>query len=273
MPYRHAHWWIIALVPLIGLAFWPNYLSVISTSPLSFHLHGITASLWLLLLVIQSWSIHNGRRSFHRTNGLVSLALFPLFLAGGAGIFIGMAQNYAAAATPFSAIWPPHLAWLDFVSVGGMAWFYFQSLKHRRNVGKHAGYLLATVIFLLPPVFGRLAPLAMGLDFSQPDVFEKLGPGFHIGQMVSALIAFVIAASDRRRGKPFVIAGGLTILGSILFEVPGGTEAWQSLYRHVASIPTLPVVIAATVGGAAVGWAGWLAGKRKVPSQAQALPA
>jgi len=273
MPYRHAHWWILALFPVAGLAFWPGYLSVISTSPLSFHFHGITASLWLILLIIQSWSIQNGHRAFHRTNGLVSLALFPLFLAGGAGIFIGMAERYAAQASPFSAIWPPHLAWLDLISVAGMAWFYFQALKHRRNVGKHAGYLLATVIFLLPPVFGRLAPIPMGLDFSQPDVFEKMGPGFLAAQVFTALVSFVIAAADRRRGRPFVVAGLLTLLAGLLFEYPGGTEAWQSLYRNVASIPTLPFTIAAAIGGAAVGWAGWIAGKRPAAPPAEALPA
>ena len=98
MPYRHAQWWILGLFPLAGLAFWPGYLSVIPTSPPSYHLHGVTASLWLTLLIVQSWSIHHGHRTFHRTNGLVSLTLFPLFLAGGAAIF-GSATTAGAATT------------------------------------------------------------------------------------------------------------------------------------------------------------------------------
>ena len=262
MPYRHAHWWVLGLFPLAGLAFWPNYLSALSTSPPSFHFHGITASLWLILLAIQSWSIHHDKRAFHRANGLVSFALFPLFLAGGATIFAGMAQRYVAAASPFSAIWPPHLAWLDFVAVGGMAWFYFQALKQRRKVGPHSSYLLATAVFLLPPIFGRLAPLPLGIDFSRPEAFEQLGPGFHLGNIVSALVAFVIARRAGRHGKPFVIAGLLILLSSLLFEFPGGTAAWKAFYANAAAIPTLPMAIAAALAGAAVGWAGWTAGKR-----------
>lgn len=271
MPYRHAHWWILGLFPLAGFAFWPNYLSVLSTSPPSYHLHGVTASLWLILLVIQSWSIHHDRRAFHRTNGLVSLALFPLFLAGGATIFVGMAQRYVAAATPFSAIWPPHLAWLDFVAVGGMAWFYFQALKHRRNIGLHSSYLLATAIFLLPPILGRLAPIPMGLDFSDPRVFEELGPSFHVGNIATALIAFTVAASSQKTGKPFVIVGLLILLSCLLFEFPGGSAAWKALYANAAAIPTLPMASAAALGGVAVGWAGWVAGKK--PAAPEALPA
>jgi hypothetical protein len=273
MPYRHAHWWILGLVPFIGLAFWQSYLSTFTTNPPSLHLHGVTASLWLTLLAVQSWSIHHGQRSFHKTNGLASLALFPLFLAGGATIFVGMAQRYVAAASPFHAIWPPNLAWLDFVAVGGLAFFYYQALRYRRFVGKHSSYLLATAIFLLPPIFGRLAPIPMGLDFSKPDVFAQMGPGFHLGNLVSALIAFVIAASDRRHGKPFIIAGVLIIVSSILFEVPGGTAAWKAIYVHAADIPVLPMALAAALAGVAIGWAGWLAGKRPEVTPPEALAA
>ena len=270
MPYRHAHWWILSLFPLAALAFWPNYLSVLSTSPPSLHFHGITASLWLALLAMQSWSIHHGKRAFHKTNGLVSL---PLFLAGGATIFVGMAQRYVTAATPFSAIWPPHLAWLDFVAIGGMAYFYFQALKHRRKVGPHSSWLLATAIFLLPPILGRLAPIPMGLDFSDPGVFAKMGPSFHLGNAAAALISFAIAWRAGRNGRPFALAGLLTVLSSLLFEFPGGTAAWKSLYVHAAAIPTLPMAVAAALGGAAVGWAGWNAGKRPVSAGPGAVPA
>jgi hypothetical protein len=96
MPCRHAYWYLLTAFPLAGLAFWPNYLSQFATSPLEFHMHGITASLWLTLLVFQSWTIQNGQREMHRQTGVLSLGLFPLFLAGGASIFVGMAHRYAA---------------------------------------------------------------------------------------------------------------------------------------------------------------------------------
>ena len=270
MPYRRAHWWILALFPLAALAFWPNYVSVLASSPPSFHFHGISASLWLLLLAAQSWSIHHDKRAFHRANGLLSLALFPIFLAGGATIFVGMGQR-AAAGSPFHAIWAPHLAWLDFVSVAGMAWFYFQALKHRRNVGKHASYLMATTIFLLPPIFGRMGPLFLGLDFSQADFFQRMGPGFHLGNLITIVIALLIAASDRKRAQPFLIAAGLTVMASGLFEFPGGTPEWKAIYAQLAMIPSLPLALAAAMAGGVIGWGGWVAGAR--PAARSALAA
>jgi hypothetical protein len=273
MPYRHAHWWILGLFPLSGVAFWPSYVSSFSTAPASYHFHGITATLWLILLAIQSWSIHHGKRAFHRTNGLVSFALFPLFLAGGSTIFIGMAQRHVQALSPFYELWPASLAWYDFVSVGGMAYFYYMALKHRRSVEKHAAYMLATPIFLLPPILGRLAPLPMGLDFAKPGAFEQLGTGFQLAQVLTALIAFAIAARSPRTGRPFVIAGLLSLLGVVLFHFVGGSAMWKSIFPMAATIPMVPFAAGAAIFGAVVGWAGWIAGKRPAPTGPEPLPA
>jgi hypothetical protein len=268
MPFRHAHWYVLSLFPLAALAFWPNYLSVLGASPWSFHLHGATASMWLLLLAIQSWSIHHDRRAFHRANGLVSFALFPLFLAGGATIFVGMAERFVAPPSPFYGLYPPRLAWLDFVAIAGLAFFYFQALRYRRFVGKHSSYLLATAVFLMPPIFGRLAPFAMGVNPTMPDFYERLHPGFHYGNVATALIAFFIAWRAGRNGRPFVIAGLLVLLSSLLFEVPGGTAAWWALYPHFAALPAPALAVAAALCGVVVGWAGWTAGKRRGTTKA-----
>ncbi|HXG98991.1 MAG TPA: hypothetical protein VNI79_01075 [Sphingomicrobium sp.] len=186
MPYRHAHWFVLGLFPLAGLAFWRSYISQFGTAPAEFHAHGLTSTAWLLLLAMQSWSIHHGARAWHRTAGLASLALFPLFLAGGASIFIGMAQRYIEASDPFYQLYPPRLAWLDIVAVGGIAYFFFQAMKFRRKVWLHSGYLLATAIFLLPPILGRLSPLLPGLEIEGPADFAKLTIGFQIANGVTA---------------------------------------------------------------------------------------
>lgn len=44
------------------VAFWPGYFSVLGEVPWQFHLHGVTATAWMLLLVFQSWGIA-GRRN------------------------------------------------------------------------------------------------------------------------------------------------------------------------------------------------------------------
>lgn len=260
MPYRHAHWYILALFPLIGLAFWPSYFARIGAATAEFHLHGATAALWLTLLIFQSWTIQHGARATHRSVGLLSLALFPLFLAGGAGIFLGMADRFAAG-EPFQAMYAPRLAWLDFVGVGGMAYFFFQAMRFRRQVHRHSSYLLATVIFLLPPIFGRLSAIPLGVR--GPEQFGRLESGFQAANLLVAAIAFTIAWRRRPNGRPFAEAGALTLLGALLFQTIGGMPAWEALYARIAEVPNAPFIAVAAVTGIAIAWAGWSAGARK----------
>lgn len=265
MPYRYAHWYLLALFPFAGLAFWQSYLSQLSTSSMEFHAHGISATLWMILLVVQSWTMASGHRQLHRTLGTTSLVLFPLFLAGGASIFFGMADRYVAG-SPFHVMYAPRLAWLDFVGVAGFAYFYYEALRQRRKVHAHSGYMLATVFFLLPPIFGRLMAIPLGVR--GPEDFGKLGTGFQIANVLIALLAFVIASRRGRNGRPFAIVGVLTLLSSFLYQTVGGMPAWHAVFARAAELPTAPFALAAGLAGAVIAYAGWIAGRRTLPSGA-----
>ena len=261
MPYRHAHWFVLGLFPLVGLAFWPGYLSIIAKAPPQLHAHGITATCWLVLLVAQSWTIHHGQRPLHRTLGLAGLVIFPLFLAAGAGIFVGMAQRYVAHLSPFYVVYAPRLAGIDAVAVPGFAWFFFQAMRRRRNVGLHAGYLLATTIFLLPPILGRLAPGLPPLTPHGPADFWKLGAGFQLANAIAAGFALAVGLKAGKAGSPFLQAAAITVLGAVLFQFVGPTPWWGAAYAQVAALPEMPMDLAAGLIGAGIAWAGWQAGK------------
>lgn len=272
MPYRHAHWYLLALFPLAGLAFWQGYLSQLSTASMAFHAHGVTATLWLMLLAAQSWTIHGDRRQLHRTVGTLSLGLFPLFLAGGASIFIGMAQRLVDGTSPFHTMYAARLAWLDVVAVAGVAYFYYEGLRQRRKVHPHSRYLLATVIFLLPPILGRLSPILPPLSIAGPQDFWKLGIGFQLANGLTAALAFGLAVRSGKHGRPFYLAGLLTLLGALLYQTIGGMAWWESLYGRAAELPVAAFALAAGVGGIVIAYAGWVAGRRPA-AQSGAVPA
>ena len=271
MPYRHAHWYLLAFFPLVGLAFWPGYFSQLRTASWEFHAHGVTASLWLILLAAQSWTIHHGHRRTHRTLGTASLVLFPLFLAGGVGIFIGMARRFVDG-SPFHAMYAPNLAWLDVISVGGMAYFFCEALRQRRKVHPHSRYLLATVIFLLPPILGRLTLYVPAFSVSGPQDFSKLHIAFQIANLLTAAIAFAFAVHSGKHGRPFVLAGVLALLAAFLFQTVGEMAAWEAVYARAAELPTVPLTLLATGAGVIIGYLGWVAGRRAVAPSARVSP-
>ena len=259
MPNRLAHWYVLALFPLAALAFWPSYLSKVSTASAEFHMHGVTATLWLILVVAQSLTIHRGQRQVHRILGMASLVLFPLFLAGGAGIFFGMADRYAAG-EPFQAMYAPRLAWIDFIGVGGFAYCYYQALRHRRQVHLHSRYMLATAIFLLPPILGRLTAIPLGI--TGPADFERFNVGLHAANALTAAIAFVLAYWSGRHGRPFALAGILTVISMLLYQLVGTMPAWVDIYARVAGFPVMPFATVAAIAGLFIAYAGWVAGRR-----------
>lgn len=262
MPYRHAHWALLAIFPLAALAFWPGYLSTIGSAPLQMHAHGVTATLWLMLLVAQSWLIHSGSNALHRTLGAASLVLFPLFLAGGSMIFLGMAQRFADPPSPFYTMYAPGLAWIDILSVAAFAWCYYSALRTRRTVELHARYMLATALFLLPPILGRLAPILPPLSVSGPADFWKLGIGFQLANAITAAIAFSLALRGGQHGHPFFVAGAATLLGGVFFQFVGPMAGWRQLLVAFALVPPLPLALAAGLLGAGIAGAGWIAGSR-----------
>ncbi|MBA3526631.1 MAG: hypothetical protein H0T82_06900 [Sphingomonas sp.] len=261
MPYRHAHWYLAAVLALAGLAFYPQYLSKISTAPAQYHMHGITATLWVLMLIAQSWTIHHDRRSLHRTLGTTSLLLFPLFLAGGSTIFLGLAQRFVEGSA-FHVMYGPRLAWLDFVGVGGVAYLYYEALRQRRKVHAHSRYMLATIFFLLPPIFGRLSAIPLGVK--GPEDFDKLGTGFQVVNVLTAALAFWLAYRSGRHGRPFAVAGILTLVAALLFQTIGGMPAWRSMFARAGELPPAPFALAAGLAGIAIAYAGWTAGRRPV---------
>ncbi len=134
-----------------------------------------------------------------------------------------------------------------------------------RNMSIAPGLFATPMMAAMPqPVQDALAAsVPFPSRLGKPADFAKLMVGFQLANGVTALIAVVIGLRSRN-GRPFFEAAGLIILSAILFQTIGGWSAWEAAYSSVAGIPTLPMMLAAAIGGTVVGWAGWTAGRRPV---------
>lgn len=265
MPYRHAHWYLLALFPLVALAFWPSYFAILATAPVAQHAHAAAGTLWIAILTAQSWLIHHGRRDMHRQVGVASLALFPLFMASAAAVFVLMAQQFASRLSPLVVMYDPRFALASVTPVTGFAYCYYQALRQRRKVHLHSRYMLSTVLFLLPPIVTRLITPLPPLHVGGPQDFWKLGLDAQLAFAVAAEIAFILAWRAPKHGRPFVEAGAFILAEAVLFQTVGGTEWWGRVFATAANIPLSAAALAAGLGGIIIGYAGWVAGKRPTP--------
>ena len=238
MPLRYAHWVLLGvLAPLVLIAFWPAYWGDLPHASLAFHIHGLTASAWLLLVAAQSRTIHARRRILHRAMGLAVFVAVPLFAAGGALALHSMAVKYATASHPFYAVFGPRLGLHDIVSTTALVAMVAAALRQRRHVARHARYMVATVLLVLPPIMARL-PL-------------PVPPALHPGELVATGIALKLFATARRDGRPFLIVAGVMALEVILFETVGASQQWARAFAVIAAMRPEPLALGA-MGAAAV---------------------
>lgn len=261
MPYRHAHWYLLLLFPLTGLAFWPAYFSKFASAPSAFHVHGLTASLWIALLAFQSWTIHRRRNALHRSAGLGSFALFPFFFVGGLLVIQTMAVKFGSGADPFYAAFGARLAAVDALSSLAIPCFFYMALRRRRKVHLHARYMLAPILFLLGPILSRLMPILPPLAIAGPQDFHHFGYALHLANALAVAVAALLWLSAPKFGRPWLVAAGLVAAQSLLFETVGRMGAWEAAVAAMASVPTPLVVSLGLIAAAGIVWAGWNAGR------------
>ena len=257
MPYRRAHWWLLALFPLIGAAFWPGYWGQLGKAPFALHAHGITATAWLLLLTAQSWSIHARKLAWHRVSGLGTFVVLPMFAAAGPLALQGMADLWRTNADPFHAAYGARLVVADMIAGPAVVIMAVYAFVHRRRVVIHSSAMLATALLVLPPIIGRLFPAIPGFPNGGWAGFGGFRLSFHLGEAVALAIAIWLASRKPDARFGFGFAAAATAAQMVGFETIGKTELWNRWVILLAQLPSAPMALAAAAAAAALLWWAW----------------
>lgn len=257
MPYRRAWLFIAALIALSVFAFWRNYFGRLAEASGGFHLHGITASFWMLLLLAQGWTPHRGQMAVHRLTGRATFVAIPLFAAGSMAVIHSMAVA-TVGGDPFYALWGAPLGLIDLLAFGAVLYGAGMALRHRRSVRLHAGYMLSTALPLVSPVLGRAINRSIpGLQIRGPADFPLFGWGAQLGNLTAAVIALWLWRRDPRYGRPWAVAFAVIAVQLVGFRTLGEGDAWERAFRSVADIPLpllLGIGLAIGIATVAVGW-------------------
>ena len=237
MPYRRAYLWVLALLPAGVVAFWPGYFGRLGSVSWILHAHGVTASLWIALLAVQSWSIHREARPFHKLAGRASLALFPLFWVSGLLIVQFMAAGFVARDNPFHSLFGARLTPVDIVASVAILYLYHLAVSRRGAVLLHASAMLAIPFFLVAPIMVRLLQIGGPFAIEGPGDFYKFGLGFHFSNALSVLVALWLYSRRPHSAWPFLLAAGALGLQSLLFETLGRAAGWKALMPAIAAVP------------------------------------
>ncbi|WP_196140510.1 hypothetical protein [Aliikangiella sp. G2MR2-5] len=265
MPYSRAHFWIFGLIMLLYVAFWPSYFSVFNRLSIALHIHGATSTLWLLLVVVQSWLVHNGNRKLHKKIGLASFVVFPCFLAG---LFLVMYNNGVGLANnpdPARIVLGPAFSAVSAIVIITVSYHYFFALKTRNNFKLHAGYMLSIPVLLIEPVTSRLFNLYLpGFQFSGEnlDNLDNASYAYYLSISLAILLTLWLYMRNRRFGMPFLFTAIMFLVQCIAYTWIGKMQWWSDWLIFMSTFQLGVIVTVAMIFGWLVTYFGWKQGEK-----------
>jgi hypothetical protein len=224
--YEHAHWYFLAALGVIVAGFWGSFFRPAAPRDVVHSVHGVTATLWIMLLAAQSFLMSRGQVRWHRRVARGAFLLMPVMLLSAVHIVRVMIVN-ATIPAPIG----PMLALFDLPAVAFTAICFGMGLANIRRPSAHKRFMAATVMPAFSPALARLFQ-TMG----SPSFFFAL----HASLVVTHLVLVALIVSDWRRGVrerayPLALAFFLA-LHAVL--VPVGTSAWWG--AQMARLATAP---------------------------------
>jgi len=272
MPFRNGWLYVLALLALTFVAFWPGYFSKLASHSPAHHWHAAGAVLWTVLAIVQSWTVHHDRLALHRKTGLAIFALFPLFLVGGMWVIHVEATTLAGALGSPAAMAEPdtsqiaQFGFFDPLANIGFAILFWGGLKYRHKVQLHARYMLATPLFVIAPVgFRLLSRYVPAFSSDTPETAWRFAFAMGGGNLIAFAIALYLYSLAPKHGRPFLLAAGIIAAQEITYETLGRLPAWAPTFASVSAV-NLPFLLMLTgIVSLGIAWHGWVAGAR--PSQ------
>jgi hypothetical protein len=143
-----------------------------------YHVHGMLAMAWILMLIAQAYLIRAEKYNLHRLVGKLSYIVMPLFLAS---LFFVAKETYLKNIKT-----QPQADVLANMTNGGTIDIFFIGLifvlamVYKKNVGYHLRFMISTGLIILMPGLGRFIFVFCGIPFPFaliPMIFCGVGVG------------------------------------------------------------------------------------------------
>jgi hypothetical protein len=216
--YKNTHRWLIIPFVVILLGFAPSYWLKLGDAPFRQHLHGLTATLWFIVLMMQPYLVTHGKARQHRLYGM-----FALFVAGGVAFS-------AAGTIPYNFLGSlPDtgkygLSFIDVIVVTGFSVAVLMAMRHAKNIDDHAKWMISTVFWAVMPGLFRLIFIAFAVT-TQGNIPEWVTfPGVlaTCGALNIAILAYLMYR-DRQAHPAYLSVAA----GSLAFFLPTTVYQWQ----------------------------------------------
>lgn len=233
LPFPKAHLWLLLPFAISILGFYFTYWSKFTEVPFRQHGHGLTATAWYFLLILQPWLVHNKPISYHRKFGFIAL-----FLAGGVVFSALQVMPYQVVSTA------PHMipmlrygfSFADFAVLAGFSFSVIMAMINSRDTPNHARWMITTAFWALLPAFGRLAFFTLLIANGGEPLISFINVLFIcLGIMMLPLLIMIYL--DYKKEKKFYVPYLFALIGisTVIALVPvfGTTQWWVNWCNNI----------------------------------------
>jgi uncharacterized membrane protein YozB (DUF420 family) len=227
---RKPHFYFTIALLIAVVSFWPSFFSKLSSTDAAHLIHGVSATFWMTVPILQSWLISRKRFKLHRRLGWATLLILAPTLVVSA---LHMVQVMIFEYEQMHAIRLLKFAFLDVCALALFIVFLVLAvLRIRQNDSDgHARYMAGTVLFALEPALERLFVFYIGVsDF-------ELALYLSLIVMEAILVVLLFFEWQRRRVRlPFVMALGFFVAMHALLTPVANSAAFAGFARWFARI-------------------------------------
>lgn len=227
--YKNVHLWLLIPFVIVILGFLPSYWLEFAAAPWRQHLHGLTATLWFVLLVLQPYLITRGHTRQHRLVGMIAL-----FLAGGVALsaLSVIPYNLVNEGLPDAAKYG--LSFIDIVLISGFVVAVIMAIKNAKSTADHARWMISTAFWAVAPGLFRLLFIPL-VTLKTPDLGDKSPLVLASAGTANILVLSFLMFRDKRAHPAYLSAA----IGSLVMFVPlsvGNMQWWRNIADSLFTI-------------------------------------
>ena len=227
--YRSTHLWLLIPFVVVIVGFLPPYWLRFTDAPFRQHLHGLTATAWFVLLIVQPYLVTRGHAAKHRLFGMIALLLAGAVAISALGT---IPYNFVNERIPETGKYG--LSFIDVVLVSGFAMAVIMAIKNARNVEDHARWMISTVFWALAPGTFRVLFIPL-IVLGVEDIGSKT-PFLLAGAGIANILVLLILMLRDRRAHPAYLSAAIGNLVMFLPMTVGNMQWWRTIADAVFKI-------------------------------------
>lgn len=205
------------------IGFFPTYFNKLGETDSLHHFHGITGTLWMIILIAQPLLYRFGKMKYHRRIGWASIALAPIVFYGAIRMIQFMMNTREASELLYK------FAWLDVFTILPFALFVVLGVVYRKDIQYHSRFMICTI-------FGPLSAGIVRIFYLMLNNWNSAITGTYV---LFELILLLLIFDDWRKGRirsPYVICLIIFLVQHVLIYFAGEWEWWREFIHQLANM-------------------------------------